>query len=236
MMWTDLIDEGIRLLLLIALGLTLFQGFRKNNTLLAEREDLLKRYLIFRGNKQIRLRMFRQDEKAYQELLKTISNSWKNFKKTYDQYLTSFNQNTVRTRLLLKIITVGLLLNTFRLLIADYFWAPSRMHLFLTIVRELSSYVLVVVSFALLKVQTRRLLLSKWKVAEMDREILFFPDSLSELESQGLYNEFDPLESAGAEDGQKDQDLNRGTETGSGTERIEDGSAHLGSPSHRGGE
>ncbi len=218
MMWTDLIDEGIPLLLLTALGLALFQGFRKNNTLLAEREDLLKRYLIFRGNKQIRLRMFREDETAYQELLKTISNSWKNFKKTYDQYLTSFNQNTVRTKLLLKIITVGLLLNTFRLLIADYFWAGSRMALLLTIVKELSSYVLVIISFTLLKVQTHRLLLSKWKVAEMDREVLFFPDSLSELESQGLYNEFDPLETAGADDGQKDQDLNWGTQTGSGVE------------------
>ncbi len=218
MMWTELFDEGVPLLLLIALGLTLFQGFKKNNTLLAEREDLLKRYLIFRGNKQIRLRMFREEEKAYQDLLKTISNSWKNFKKTYDQYLGSFNQNTVRTKLLLQIITVGLLLNSLRLLVTEYYWVGSRMHLFFTVMRELSSYVLVVLSFALLKVQTHRLLLSKWKMAEMDREVLFFPDKLSELESQGLYNEFDPLESTGAEDGEKDQDLYRRTEGGSGTE------------------
>ncbi len=216
--WTELFDEGISLLLLIALGLTLYRGFRKNNTLLSGREELLKRYLLFRGNKQIRLRMFREDEKAYQELLKTISNGWKNFKKTYDQYLTSINQNTVRTRLLLWIITIGLLLNSLRLLIADYIWVGSRMDLFSTLVRELSSYVPVVLSFALLKVQTHRLLLSKWKAAEMDREVLFFPDSLSEVESQGLYNEFDPFESPGAENGQKDQDPNRGTEIRSGAE------------------
>jgi hypothetical protein len=218
MTWMELFDEGISLLLLIALGLTLFRGFRKNNSLLTEREDLLKRYLLFRGNKQIRLRMFREDEKAYQELLKTISNGCKNFKKAYDEYLASINHNTARTRLLLWIITIGLLLNSVRLLIADYFWAGSPMLVFSTIVRELSSYVLVVLSFLLLKVQTHRLLLSRWKAAEMDREVLFFPDSLSELESQGLYNEFDPFESPGAEDGEKDQDPNRGTEIRSGAE------------------
>ena len=217
MVWTELFDGGISLLLLIALGLALYQGFKKNNTLLTEREDLLKRYLLFRGNKQIRLRMFREDEKAYQELLKTVSNGWKNFKKTYDQYLTSINQNTARTRLLLWIITLGLLLNSLRLLITDYFWADSRMDFYATLARELCSYVLVVLGFALLKVQTHRLLLSKWKAAEMDREVLFFPDSLSEVESQGLYNEFDPFESSGAEDGEKDHDPNRGTEVGSGT-------------------
>jgi hypothetical protein len=217
-MWTDLFDEGISLILLIALGLTLFRGIRKNNTLLTEREDLLKRYLLFRGDKQIRLRMFREDEKAYQELLKTISNGWKNFKKAYDQYLASINQNTARTRLLLWIITTGLLLNSFRLLIADYFWGGSPTLLFSMIVRELSSYVLVVLSFVLLKVQTHRLLLSKWKAAEMDREVLFFPENLSEPESQGLYNEFDPFESPGGENGEKDQDPNRGAEIRSGVE------------------
>jgi hypothetical protein len=86
------------------------------------------------------------------------------------------------------------------------------MDLYATLAGELSSYVLVVLGFALLKVQTHRLLLSKWKATEMDREVLFFPDSLSELESQGLYNEFDPFESPGAENGEKDQDPNRGTE------------------------
>jgi hypothetical protein len=218
MVWTEMLDEGISLLLLIALGLALYRGFKKNNALLTEREDLLKRYLLFRGNKQIRLRMFREDEKAYQELLKTISNGWKNFKKTYDQYLASINQNTARTRLLFWIITFGMLLNSFRLLIADYFGAGSGMDLYATLTRELSCYVLVVLGFALLKVQTHRLFLSKWKAAEMDREVLFFPDSLTELESQGLYNEFDPFESPGAEDGEKDQDPNGGTEVRSGTE------------------
>jgi hypothetical protein len=218
MIWTELFDEGISLLLLIALGLALYRGFKRNNTLLTEREDLLKRYLLFRGNKQIRLQMYREDEKAYQELLKTVSNGWKNFKKAYDQYLASINQNTGRARLLLWVITLGLVLNSSRLLIADYFWAGSRMDLYATLARELCSYVLVVLGFVLLKVQTHRLSLSKWKAAEMDREVLFFPDSLSEVESQGLYNEFDPFESPGAEDGEKDQDSDRGTEIRGGAE------------------
>jgi len=211
-MWLDLLNEGIPLLLLIALGIALYQGLKKNHALLAEREDLLKRYLIFRGNKQIRLKMLEEEEKSHQELLKNISTSWKHFKKTYDQYLTSFHQNTAQTKLMLQIITLGLLINSLRGVIGDYLLTHSKIYLLFTIVRELSSYVLVILSFLLLRVQTHRLGLSKWKVAEMDREILFFPNNLSEADSEGLYNEFDPLEVMKAEDGKKDQDHHGGAE------------------------
>jgi hypothetical protein len=211
-MWLDLLDEGIPLLLLIALGIALYQGLKKNHALLAEREDLLKRYLIFRGNKQIRLKMLKEEEKSHQELLKNISTSWKHFKRTYDQYLTSFHQNTAQTKLTLQIITVGLLINSLRGVIGDYLLTHSKIYLLFNIVKELSSYVLVILSFLLLRLQAHRLRLSKWKVAEMDREILFFPNNLSEADSEGLYNEFDPLEVMKAEDGKKDQDHHGGAE------------------------
>jgi hypothetical protein len=97
--WLEILDDGIPLLLLIALGLTVYRGFRKNSALLAEGEDLLKRYLVFRTLKQIRLKTSTEDRETYQELIKTISNSWKNFKKTYDQNFVSISENTARTRL-----------------------------------------------------------------------------------------------------------------------------------------
>ena len=205
-MWMDLLDEGIPLLFLIALGLAFYRGFRKNHTLLSEREDLLKRYLLFRGDKQVRLKFFGENEKAYQELLKTISNSWKTFKKAYDHYLTSLVQNTGRTKLFLQMITVGLLINSLRILLADYFFFGPRIHLLYTLVRELSSYILVILCFALLRTQTHRFLPVKGKAAEMDREILFFPNGQPETESESLYNEFDPLERSGGDDGKEDQD------------------------------
>jgi len=211
-LWLDLLNEGIPLLLLIALGIALYQGLKKNHSLLAEREDLLKRYLIFRGNKQIRLKMLEEEEKSHQELLKNISTSWKHFKKTYDQYLTSFHQNTAHTKLTLQIITVGLLINSLRGVIGNYLLTHSKTYLLFTLVRELASYVLVILSFLLLRLQAHRLRLSKWKTAEMDREILFFPNNLSEADSEGLYNEFDPLEVMKAEDGKKDQDHHGGVE------------------------
>jgi hypothetical protein len=41
----------------------------------------------------------------------------------------------------------------------------------------------------------------------MDREILFFPNNTeAQEEHEGLYNEFDPLEARGVEDGKEDQD------------------------------
>jgi hypothetical protein len=210
MMWIEFLDEGIPLLLLTALALALYRGFRKNHALLAEREDLLRRYLIFRGNRQLE-----EDQKAQQELLKTFSNSWKNFKKTYDEYLASLNQNTTRTKFFILIITLGLLTNSSRLLLREFYFVNARADFLLTMVRDLSSYVLVVFSFFLLRTQTHHLLLSKGNIARMDREILFFPNGLSEEETEGLYDQFDPIEMKGAQDEQEDQDHDWGTESGS---------------------
>jgi hypothetical protein len=210
--WLDILDEGIPLLLLMALGLTVYRGFRKNSAFLAEGEDLLKRYLIFRTHKQIRLKTSTDDRETYQELIKTISNSWKNFKKAYDQNVISIRENTARTKLTMQIITLGLLLNTARLLIGEFFFSSSKFILVSLTVKELSSYVLVIVSFCLLRIQTRRLLHPKGRNGEMDRDILFFPNMLSETETEGLYDEFEPIEDKGEEDGEQDQNPNRGPE------------------------
>jgi len=210
--WLEILDEGIPLLLLIALGLTVYRGFRKNSAFLAEGEDLLKRYLIFRTHKQIRLKTSTDDRETYQELIKTISNSWKNFKKTYDQNVVSIRENTARTKLYMQIITLGLLLNTARLLTGEFFFSSSKLTLLSMSVRELSSYVLVILSFSLLRIQTRRLLHPKGKTGEMDRDILFFPNTLSETETEGLYDQFEPIEPKGEEHGEKDQDHDRGPE------------------------
>jgi hypothetical protein len=203
----DLIDEGIPLLLLTALGIALYQGLKRNQALLSEREELLKRYLLYRGDKQVHLKMYEGDEKVYQELVKNLSASWKKFKKIYDQYLLSFAQNTSRTRLFLRLIAMGLLANTIRLLAAEFLFSGLQPHLLYSVVRELSNYVLVVLSFILLRAQTHRFLPLKGDMVKMEREMLFFPNGLLATGNyEGLYDEFDPLEGTGAEDGKEDQD------------------------------
>ena len=207
MMWIDILNAGIPLLLLVFLSLILYQGFKKNQTILLEREELLKRYLLFRGDKQVRLKIYREDEEVHRELLKTLSNSWKNFKKSYDQCLLSFAQNTARTKRSLQILTLGLLINGTRVFLTEFFFSGLTNHFFYLFMREISSYILVIFSFLLLRTQTQRLLSLKGEVTKMDREILFFPNNLSaEGEHEGLYNEFDPLEAIGAKDGKEDQD------------------------------
>jgi hypothetical protein len=63
----------------------------------------------------------------------------------------------------------------------------------------------VILSFFLLRTQTRKFISLKGEAVKMDREILFFPGSLStEGEQEVLYNEFDPLEAKGEGDGKKD--------------------------------
>jgi hypothetical protein len=204
--WIKLLNEGISLFFLIGLGIALYRGLKKNQTLLSEREELLKRYLLFRGDKQVRLKIYGDDEKVYKELLKNLSNSWKNFKKVYDQCLLSLAQNTTKTKQFLYLITLGLLINSARHFVEAYFFSSLKAQLFYIIVRELSNYVLVILSFFLLRTQTHKFLSLKGKVAKMDREILFYPNSLStEGEHEVLYNEFDPLEKTGEEDGKEDQ-------------------------------
>ena len=206
MNWIKFVNEGIPFLLLIGIGFVLYRGLRRNQTLLSEREELLKRYLLFRGDRQVRLKIYGGDEKIYLDLLKNISSSWKNFKKAYDQCLNSLAQNTTKTKRFLQLITLGLLINTVRLFIEDYYFFGLEVHFLYTLARELSSYVLVILSFFLLRNQTQKFLTFKGEVIKMDREILFFPNNLEDQEEhEGLYNEFDPLETRRVEDGKEGQ-------------------------------
>ena len=205
-MWIKIVNEIIPFLLLIGIGFVLYRGLKINQTLLSEREELLKRYLLFRGDRQVRLKIYGGDEKTYLDLLKNISSSWKNFKKTYDQCLLSLAQNTIKTKRFLQLITLGLLINTVRLFIEDYYFYGLEAHFFYTTARELSSYDLVVLSFFLLRNQTQKFLTLKGEVVKTDREILFFPNNMEgQEEHEGLYNEFDPLEVRRVEDGKEDQ-------------------------------
>ncbi len=205
--WIKLVNEVIPFLLLIGIGFVLYRGLKRNQTLLSEREELLKRYLLFRGDRQVRLRIYGGDEKIYLDLLKNISSSWKNFKKVYDQCLNSLAQNTTKTKRFLQLITLGLLINTVRLFIEDYYFFGFEAHFFYTLAREISSYVLAILSFFLLRNQTQKFLTLTGEVVKMDREILFFPNNIeAQEEHEGLYNEFDPLEAKRVEDGQEDQD------------------------------
>jgi len=206
MVWVRLLNEGIPLFLLMGLGFVLYRGLKRNQILLSEREELLKRYLLFRGDKQVRLKIYGDDEKVHRELLKNLSNSWKNFKKTYDQCLSSLARNTTKTKRILQVITLAFLINSVRLFVEEYFFFGLNSGFLYIVARELSSYVLVTLSFFLLRTQTQKFLSLKGEVVKIDREILFFPNNISaEGDQEGLYDEFDPLEGTGAEDGKDDQ-------------------------------
>ncbi|MBM4348096.1 MAG: hypothetical protein FJ107_08185, partial [Deltaproteobacteria bacterium] len=155
-MWINYVNEGVSFLLLVGIGLVLYRGLRKNQGYLSEREELLKRYLLFRGDIQVRLKVFGEDEQTYQELLKNLSESWKNFKKTYDLYLLSLSRNTTKVRRGLQLLAIGLLINSARLLLEEYFSSGIHSRFFYVAGKELSNYVLVVLSFLLLRSQTRR--------------------------------------------------------------------------------
>src|SRR3989304_10084288 len=154
-LWVRITNEAIPLILLIGIGFFLYRGLNRNQTLLSEREELLKRYLLFRGDRQVRLKIYGGDEKVYMDLLKNISSSWKNFKKAFDDCLLSLAKSTTRTKRFLQLITLGLLINTARLFAEDYYFFGLDGHFFYTTARELSSYVLGVLGFLLLRTPTQ---------------------------------------------------------------------------------
>ena len=218
-MWIKLMNEGIPVLLLVMMSVITYRGIKKNQSLLADREDLVRRYLLFRGDKQVRLKVYGQDDKVQRELLKTLSNSWKNFKRTYDQYQASFLANTARTKLLLRVITLALIINSGRILGEEYYFYGFENRFFLAAAREPLNYVLVVLSFLLLKAQARPYLAPNAKAARMDLETLFFPNHLAnEKDYEYLYNEFAPLDEKGAENGEEDQDQHGRVEGRSGAQ------------------
>jgi len=200
--WIKLINEAIPFLLLTFLGLVTYKGFKKNQNIISEKEDLVKRYILFRGDKQARLKIYGNNKEVYQELLKNISDSWKNFKKTYDQYMINLSKNMKKTKRLLILFTFGLILNSGRLLGEEYYFFGLKSRFIVTLLKELSYYILVFLSFFLLKTQIQRFFSPKSEVSQIDREILFFPNSLSiDEEYESLYNEFDPINLKGEEDG-----------------------------------
>lgn len=204
-MWIKYVNEGISLFLLVGIGIVLYRGLKKNQSYLLEREELLKRYLHFRGDIQVRLKVYGEDEQSYQELLRNLSESWKNFKKAYDHYLLSLSRNTIRVRRFLLLLAFGLLLNSVRLLIEEYYFFGIDSQFFYMAGSELSNYVLVVLGFFLLRSQTRPFLTLRGEPVKMERDILFYSNSLSEFgEKESLYNEFSPLEEMEAGDGKKD--------------------------------
>ncbi len=218
-MGIKLMNEGIPLLLLVMLSIVTYRGLKKNQYFLADREDLVRRYFLFRGDKQVRLKVYGQDDKVQRELLKTLSNSWKNFKRTYDQYQTSFLANTARTKMWLQVLTLILLANSTRILAEEYYFYGLKDRFFLAAAREPLNYVLVVLSFLLLKAQARPYLAPDAKAARMDLETLFFPNQLAnEKDYEYLYNEFAPLDEKGAEDGEEDQDHHGRVEGRSGAQ------------------
>jgi hypothetical protein len=151
------------------------------------------------------LKIYGDEENIRNELLKNISNSWKNFKKAYDQCLISLVKNTAKTKQFLYLITLGLLINSGRHFLEAYLFFSLKTRFSYILVRELSNYVLVILSFFLLRTQTHKFLSLKGETVKMDREFLFYPNSLSAGgKREVLYDEFDPIETTGEHDGKED--------------------------------
>lgn len=201
-LWIKLTNEIIPLLLLLMTGFVTYNGFKKNQKIISEKEGLIKRYILFRGDKQARLKIYENDEQIHKELLKNISNSWKNFKKSHDQYVLNLLNNIKKTKRFLIILTLGFIINSGRLIGEEYYFFGIKRHLLFTILREIPNYIFIVLSYLILKTQTQKYFSLKSEVLQNDRGFLFFANShYKDQEYETLYNEFDPIYKEGDNDG-----------------------------------
>lgn len=197
-----LTNEIIPLLLLLFTGFVTYNGFKKNQKIISEKEGLIKRYILFRGDKQARLKIYKNDEQIHKELLKNISGSWKNFKKSHDQYMLNLLNNIKKTKRFLIILTFRFIINSGRLIGEEYYFFGIKNRLFFTILREIPNYIFVVLNYLILKTQTQKYFSLKSEIMQNDREFLFFANShYKGQEFETLYNEFDPIYKEGDNDG-----------------------------------
>lgn len=184
-------DPVISACILGLIAFCLIRGHRRHGLLRMETEDLLKRYIIFRGKKHGLLRGARAGRGTHKDILRSISRSWHNFKEYHGQKLELLRENYRGMKKGLLLGGIILILNTLRegatgLLITGL---PSGFYSGL--LHQLPLYLLVVVGVAMLRIQKEQVYGIPSNHKERALETLFAD---FDRDDPSLYDEFDPLE------------------------------------------
>jgi hypothetical protein len=191
------LDEWITLVLVILMAFCIYRNVRNYDSATQEIETLFRRYLLFRNDKQITLKMHEQDEKVRNEILKSISKSWKQFRRIHGELVGTLLENIRKTFLTYYVIFGILLINTLRVFLTDWFKTGGISAIFEVAIKEGPSYFLLALGFLLIRIQTRQRRGGNGRPYEIELETIF-----SDIGGQdrSFYDEFEPVdEGAGAE-------------------------------------
>ncbi len=187
------LDSWITFVLVILVAFCIYHNLRKYDSITQEMGALFRRYLHFRSDKQITLKMHEHDEQVRNEILRSISQSWKYFRKTHGKLVDTLLGNIRKTLLAYYVILGILLINTLRVFLTDWLkngGVPGSLGF---AIREAPCYLLLVLGFLLIRVQTRHKRGGGGRPYEVELETIFVDIG---LQDRGLFNEFEPMDEA----------------------------------------
>jgi hypothetical protein len=184
-------DALVSLVLAVLVATVILQNRRKNQSTTSEVENLIRRYIIFRGRRQVLMRVHQKDASVRDELLKAISNSWNHLKNMLERYSMVLRETDRRARNLLSIIAVCMILNSARTLAFGILVDRTEWKGVVWLVKELPMYFFLLTGFLLISIQSRRF--GKRPLTTFTAELdAIFSDT--EQHQEALDNEFDPID------------------------------------------
>jgi len=184
-------DALVSLALAILVAGVILQNRRKNLSITSEMENLIRRYIIFRGHRQALMKVHQKDQEVKHEILKAISKSWNHFKGMLEKYSITLRDTDRRARNFLLILGVLMVLNGLRTIALGV--QGGRLHWagLVLLLRESPMYFLLLTGFLLISIQSHRL--GKQPLASFHTELdTIFSDT--EQIQAALDNEFDPID------------------------------------------
>ncbi len=185
------LDEWITLVMIVVMAFFIYRNVRNCSSITREMDALFRRYLLFRNDKQITLKMHEQDEEVRNEILRSISNSWKRFRRIQGE-LEGGLLGDIRKTLLAYYVILGILcINTLRVLLTDWFKTGAVPPPLGIAVKEAPSYLLLSLGFLLNRIQASRKSGGVGRSLEINQEIIF-PEIGGQ--DRSLYDEFEPID------------------------------------------
>ncbi len=184
-------DALVSLALTVMVAAVIFQNRRENQSVTAEIENLIRRYIIFRGHRQALLRIHNGDEKVKHEILKAISNSWNHFKDTLERHFAFLQEADRHARSVFLILGAIMVLNSLRTFAFGVLAGKGNWASLVLLVRELPPFLFLITGLLLVRTHSQRW--GKRPLASFSKELeAIFSDM--EKTQEALDNEFDPIE------------------------------------------
>jgi hypothetical protein len=184
-------DVIIPLILTVLVAVVILRNRGKNQSIVGEVENLIRRYVIFRGHRQALVRTHQGDENEKYKMLKAISGSWNQFRATLDGHSLKLLETDRRARNALIILGVIMLVNSLRNLSLEATLDFRQWTGLVFLFKELPICLFLITGFVLIAIQSRRL--KKRAFTNLDGELNAILSDMEETR-ESLDNEFDPIE------------------------------------------